>query len=339
MEMTHGYPVEVLTHCYLSSQIKGKIYDPAYYFNEENTDRLAAIDLLLLTQGWRRYIWQQDNLTPYGQFAIADEITGIQTIKDKKFKNPEQFIQVSNLDGNSQLTATDSTGHFSISVEDMKVFRGEYIYLKPLLLEDYKPKLNIDEPFTAINQIRQKKKIYYPLSNPNASIEKEEHPDIFYPNIIKLNEVIITGKTKKPFRDKYMGRLDSLAKINLGPWVCEDGYLDNYRPGYTHHHNPLYCPCPHEAKQRNIPVEGEVYILWKVKFTYDCWFIVEDYKKIVYHGPLYTDEELLQMNNLWRVKGYYGAREFFKPDEEERHSPLPDVRNTLFWSPSVITGS
>ena len=50
-------PVNILTHCYLSSQIRGKIHNPLYYFDEKNKDRMQAMDLLLLTQGWRRYVW------------------------------------------------------------------------------------------------------------------------------------------------------------------------------------------------------------------------------------------------------------------------------------------
>lgn len=38
--------------------------------------------------------------------------------------------------------------------------------------------------------------------------------------------------------------------------------------------------------------------------------VVEDIQEIIYNGPLYSDEELLKMNNLWRTKGYYTSREF-----------------------------
>jgi hypothetical protein len=137
-------PDNILTHCYLSSQIRGKIYDSAYYFNEENTDRMEALDLLLLTQGWRRYVWQSNNLSPHGQFVITDEITGVQTIKDKKFKNQEQFIQIFNPDEKTQLAGTDSAGRFAIDTETMNALRGGYLYLKPLLSEEYKPTINID---------------------------------------------------------------------------------------------------------------------------------------------------------------------------------------------------
>ncbi|MGE4433528.1 MAG: hypothetical protein AB7D40_05860 [Bacteroidales bacterium] len=53
---------DIRTHLLLSSEVKGFIEDPGYYF--ENTgkhkskDRRAALDLLLMVQGWRRYDWQ-----------------------------------------------------------------------------------------------------------------------------------------------------------------------------------------------------------------------------------------------------------------------------------------
>ena len=65
--------------------------------------------------------------------------------------------------------------------------------------------------------------------------------------------------------------------------------------------------------------------------------VVEDIQEIIYNGPLYSDEELLKMNNLWRTKGYYTSREFYQPDEIDMQLSTPDARNTLLWAPSVIT--
>lgn len=48
----------ILSHCLLSEEIRGDIFNPTYYFDELNEDRLQALDLLLLTQGWRRYVWE-----------------------------------------------------------------------------------------------------------------------------------------------------------------------------------------------------------------------------------------------------------------------------------------
>jgi hypothetical protein len=51
---------DILSHAYLSEQIRGDIFNPTYYFDERNTDRLQALNLLLMTQGWRRYVWDNE---------------------------------------------------------------------------------------------------------------------------------------------------------------------------------------------------------------------------------------------------------------------------------------
>jgi hypothetical protein len=50
----------ILTDLLLSSDLKGYVQNPTYYFEESNGDRRkSALDLLMLVQGWRRYEWQQ----------------------------------------------------------------------------------------------------------------------------------------------------------------------------------------------------------------------------------------------------------------------------------------
>jgi hypothetical protein len=338
-------PTNILTHAYLSSQIRGKLYDPGYYFDEKNSGREVALDLLLLTQGWRRYVWQPENLTPHGPDVVYDEITGIQKVKKKKNDQAVlQVIKVSDADKNTQFITVDSAGYFAVDASLLKTFNSGYLYLKPMLPEKFNPALVIDDPFEAILHAKKIKKAFYPLACPDFAEAADERPLVTSQGVILLNEVIVTGKSGKIIRDKYMGQLDSLAQMHLGPWVCEEGHLENYLPGYTHHHDPRYCPCPVPVKQRSIPVKGKLYALFKPKYFDNCkgkgggcCFMVLDRIKITYSGPVYSDEELLRMNGLWRTKGYYGVREFYQPDEVDMQSSLPDSRNTLFRSPSVVT--
>jgi len=47
----------ITSHLLLSSDLTGTIEQPAYYFDPLNTDRASKLDLLLMTQGWRRFVW------------------------------------------------------------------------------------------------------------------------------------------------------------------------------------------------------------------------------------------------------------------------------------------
>jgi hypothetical protein len=42
----------------LSSDIKGHIHNPGYYFEDKSQERLQHLDLLMMTHGWRRYEWE-----------------------------------------------------------------------------------------------------------------------------------------------------------------------------------------------------------------------------------------------------------------------------------------
>lgn len=49
----------IATNLLLSSDLKGYIENPNWYFSASSTDRLLGLDLLMMTQGWRRYSWKR----------------------------------------------------------------------------------------------------------------------------------------------------------------------------------------------------------------------------------------------------------------------------------------
>jgi len=48
----------IVSYLQLSSELKGEIEQPYYYFNPENPNAEKYMDNLLLTQGWRRFSWE-----------------------------------------------------------------------------------------------------------------------------------------------------------------------------------------------------------------------------------------------------------------------------------------
>lgn len=338
-------PIHILSYSYLSSQIRGRIYNPAYYFDERNKGRTEVLDLLLLTQGWRRYTWRANTPAYSGEPFLIDEISGIQTIKSKKKneqnKEAEQLIQVSGAEGNSQFVWTDSIGLFTLTTDMMKEFRGGYVYLKSMLSKEFKPTIELTDYSPIIDNARKSRECYYPMIDLSQIQRGTEFdfPVVSSDSTILLNEVTVLGKSCKPFRDKMMGQLDSLAQMNLNSlWVCGScGILLNYKSGYDGHHAVNTCP----AKSMDRPIDGHTYRIAKYEHfaptANGVPFRVIDIQQIVYHASEYSEEELLKMNNLCRTKGYYASREFYQPDEIDIQTSIPDARNTLLWAPSVIT--
>lgn len=80
-----------------------------------------------------------------------------------------------------------------------------------------------------------------------------------------MSEITVTGKKGRVFRDKMMGRLDSLAQMNQNSaYVCTTcNYLINYRMDYNAHHN-AFGKCP--AKGRKQPINGKSYPIAKFRY-------------------------------------------------------------------------
>lgn len=338
-------PENMLSYCHLSTEIKGNIHNPVYYFNDNNKDRLTALDLLLLTQGWRRYVWEKNDTT---NCFLSDEIKGKQIIgKKKKIKelgNVEQLLQVSGSNTESRFAIIDSLGDFVAPTDQMLALRGGYIYLKPMLNKtEYKPSIIVNEPFDKVDSLRKSCKFYLSYLNSSHAISKLplDYPVASQDSSILLSEVTITGKKGKVFRDQMIGRLDSLSQMDVGgAWGCDCQtsipFLNDYEPGFTHH--PAGSPMGSYSGKRTKPQKGKRYelIKYEPKGRNGMW-IVTKIKHHTWQGYDYTEEELLRMNNLWRVKGYYGKREFYQPDELDMQSPMPDARNVLLWKPDIVT--
>ncbi|UQD56303.1 hypothetical protein [Flavobacterium sp. K5-23] len=309
----------ILTHYYLSSQLNGTIYDPAYYFNKKNNNKNEALDLLLLTQGWRRYVWNEENLKEQPQMLLSDDIKG-QIISEKKIKKTEKptqnFVMVftSDLQNNKDIIMTDSIGRFVVNHHHLIEAESGYLYLKPLSSENNKVRLNIkDSSFDIIKNNRNTVFINYPISKiqEETTIDTSEIFSISK-NVNRLKEVKIKTKSKKLYRDKYLGSLNELTKLDNTDYVCHNGLL-----------NCFNHPGSYDVK----PIDGKLY--WSSDGT----------RKIRYEGKILSEKELMEKFNLKMLKGFYRKREFYQPiyEGQSELDHLPDYRNTLYWNPSIIT--
>ena len=208
---------------------------------------------------------------------------------------------------------------------------GKQVYLRLMVSQKPKYTFNInDHAFKTINTLRKTKTTNYPLVNRNA-IKKEDIKPFKYPSDTKvLDEITVKAKKRKIHRDKYLGKLDSIAKLEMTTdYVCKE--------------NILNCPVhgPFEKGNKK-PVEGEIYgIHWRTVYEKHGGpppsGIIP--KHPPYKYPVLTDEYLMSRFNLLRVNGYYEKKEFYQPvyDKESINDPFPDYRNTLYWNSSVIT--
>lgn len=336
----------ILSHCLLSEQIRGNIFNPTYYFDEQNDDRIAALDLLMLTQGWRNYVWDKEQ--PSSEHLLTDGVSGMQTTK-RNINSKTQLIKTSSANGDARFVFTDSLGRFEIDPQLMEEMPG-HIYLQPMLTSKYKAKISVESPFDTIN-VHRLNRPHYLAQNQFLESNSNERPVNSDNDAVLLKEVVVKAKHKSIHRDKMMGYLDSLANAEARgqEWVCvhvnekdvteEFHILNDYYSDFTVHPGRRHC----DGGREEIPIPGETYLLVKVTPYIDETGLEHMYinrmVEIVYPKRTFTDEQLLKKYNMVKTQGYYPKREFYQPDSFDLQSSTPDPRNLLQWQPEVITDS
>jgi hypothetical protein len=102
------------TYLLLCSDLKGYIQDPSYYFTASEKEALSAADDLMLTQGWRRFKWNDVLLDEKPSFEFSPELNGhILTgrILNSKTGQPQKFIE-------SYLSVPSLLTQFRTSISD-----------------------------------------------------------------------------------------------------------------------------------------------------------------------------------------------------------------------------
>lgn len=127
---TNPFSDNMLTNLLLSSELKGYIENPDYYFQSDDNTRRHELDLLLLTQGWSRYSWKQlIGKTPFKlKYPIEKELvidgSVASLIMKNKLKDVDITMVLATSDSLPQYgkSKTDSAGNFNFVLRD---FKGE----------------------------------------------------------------------------------------------------------------------------------------------------------------------------------------------------------------------
>ena len=108
----------IINYLFLQSELKGTIENVDSYFDKNNTNRLQQLDLLLLTQGWREFVWTklaQEGIKikylPEAGITISGRVK--RTFSEKPLPNMNVTLFATQAKGNKLFaTKTDSAGRY-----------------------------------------------------------------------------------------------------------------------------------------------------------------------------------------------------------------------------------
>lgn len=115
----------IVTNLLFSSDLKGYIQNPKWYFEKNNEERRIGLDLLMMTQGWRRYNWKQ--MAGIEPFEVKEPLEGglllDGEVRSVIFKKPMADVKVNfwMMQGSTAQQGsaiTDSAGKFSFQISE-----------------------------------------------------------------------------------------------------------------------------------------------------------------------------------------------------------------------------
>ena len=122
-----AYADNIHTNMLLSSELKGYIHHPEYYFESNDTEHTRALDLLMMTQGWTRYNWSQmARVEPfyikhYVEDGLVIDGCVLGRLRDKPVEGATVMLRLYSPDRSQKqetTVTTDEHGCFGFSVEE-----------------------------------------------------------------------------------------------------------------------------------------------------------------------------------------------------------------------------
>lgn len=102
----------------LEQDVQGKIEEPNFYFDRAEPKSVAALDYLLMTQGWRRFAWRELRASQPPQYAYAAERAVVAGAMLKANGKPYKNATVK-LYPNGPTQTTDKQGRFVFERPDL----------------------------------------------------------------------------------------------------------------------------------------------------------------------------------------------------------------------------
>lgn len=362
----------IYTSLLLTADLAGYVEKPNYYFLSDDMKTRIALDNLLLTQGWRKFNWQQisssqpvvTNFEVEKTMRIGGKITkgGKPVVKGKVslFSNTNGFFVVD--------TLSDANGRFSF--DDITFGDSTKFIVQARTGKDNK-NVQIDLDVVPNQVVTTNKNTGDIEVNVNESIMSylNQSNDFFNEQIKKgflnktilLNEVKIVEKKNPTPNSANLNGAGSADQIftakDLETAFSLSQYLSGRIVGVTVRNGVAYSNRANGAPM-SIVLDG---MNMGNDFNLDD-IVVQDVESVevlrtigntaIYgfngaNGVLVITTKRGSNNTSYNryspgivtyaPKGYSVSRQFYSPKYDVTPDSRPDLRSTVFWAPHVIT--
>lgn len=204
-------PVNILSSLLLTSDLRGLINNPNYYFEKNDSATNLHLDLLMMTQGWRRFQWNKVLSKEMHQLKFPVESTLV--IKGKVTKpgsstritNGNVSLLIKGVDSTTLLAVANITDKGEFMVGDLNIKKEATLFYQGTNAKKENLVVDVDLYPSYIDTIKKvgidinslignNKKMNYDFSNNKYFVDKINFADSIYKTIYLEN---VTIKTKR----------------------------------------------------------------------------------------------------------------------------------------------
>ena len=369
----------ILSSLLLTSDLKGFVERPNYYFVKTDEKKRQELDVLMLTQGYRRFSYKEilANRFPVTTFMPEQGITFTGTLRDRTGM-PLKKAGLRLTSPGRTLSSQALTSNMGVFTFPNLVFEdGAELVINANYGAGNNNMIMLDAPF--VPDITKNPAEATEVANIDSTLSSYlDNSKKQYSNLRTLKEVKITGATvKKPSHTDYI----ALTGLSMMPdhMIAGERFADcndlmmclkTMAVGMTFDVDKFYVSrsynqgdrtpvqifingnavdaisvssvMPKDVESVEIFTQDQLGIVFK---QYQCnGVIVINTKKVEKSNMSLADlKKLMPQNNILKFtpKGYTRAKDFYSPKYVTQTSSYTgnDLRTTIYWNPKVITNA
>lgn len=359
---------DITSHVWLSSELRGHIEQPSYYFSSNSAEVRRAADLLMMTHGWRRFNWEEI-LEKEPSVVFQPERTGhyitarvTDSRNNQPAKNIQAFLSIPGSRNKLYTGVSDENGLVRFDVKDH--FGAGEVILQLNQAKDSMYRVELQSPFAETFAPASVKPVFrlspnWEESLVNYSIGMQAQHIYVADSIRRFLAPVVSDTFYFYGQPTATYRLDDYKRFGTMEEVLRE-YVREVNVGVKGSGTSLRFKLWNETERTFytdnilVMVDGVPLFNPNAIFNFDpvriktLELIPKSYVlgSSVFHALAsfrsYTEnfEGFELAGNVAQVdyEGLQMSREFYSPqygNQQLKGNRIPDLRNTLYWQPVV----
>ena len=346
-----NYQTNIKSYFDLKSKLIGKVENIANYFDSENTQRYEQLDLLLLTQAWRRYEWNQilndttrvkhteDNAISVGGYITRDlfgiPLPNIEVQMSILNNYNEEFTTKTNRKGQFLFTNLNYPDTMVVLIEARKESGKKnlviYLNIDSVLVKNYNFSAEVTPEIYATKG-RKQTRVVFPDPSVRVYEEGEPHTNSLHSNpdqIIYMDKINYSpiGNLEEVIKQYVPGFYGSGATANFRginsimgssqPLLLIDDVMVDY--------SVIFSIAVNDVHRIEI-LKGASASIYGLRGSTGAIAVYTKQGRYMKRGEI-----------SFNMLGYATPKQFYSPKYTSTESEKADLRKTLYWNPQLIT--